>query len=204
MVEPVLALFEMQVKGLNCDAIELLHPSFTETPEALDAVDMCRVADKLTGSMIDSVMFTVADINQSVIAAPTITVDDRPRRDATANNGLQSSLFAVRYDLGIDAAIAFEDAEDDGLPTGSAPALATHTSRPEIRLVNFDFTSREGRSAFALLGNTLSDFEKDHVDAFARQGSECGCLAGRQIMRKEAHNLTEFTFTNFGTPVVAV
>jgi hypothetical protein len=29
-------------------------------------------------------------------------------------------------------------------------------------------------------------------------------LAGGQIMREEAHDLTHLTFTNFGTPIIAV
>jgi hypothetical protein len=42
---------------------------------------------------------------------------------------LQSALFAVRHDLGVDAAVSFEDAEDDGLAQRSATALATRTRR---------------------------------------------------------------------------
>ncbi len=204
MIEPVLALFEMQVESINRDAIELLQASLTETPEALNAVDMRRVADELISPMIDSVMFTVANIDQSVIAAPAIAIDDGVGCHATTNNGLQSTLFAVRHDLSIDTAVTFEDAEDDGLATGSAPSLTTHATRAKIGLVNFDFTSREGRSTLAFSGDAHSDFEKHRGHALARQAGEFGGLAGRQIMRKEAHQLMEFTFTNFGTPVIAV
>ena len=139
-------------------------------------------------------MLTVADIYKAVVTAPTIRVDDGVECDATAHNGLQSALFAVRHDLRIDAAVSFEDAEDNGLARGSATAFAANPSSAEARLILFDLARREGRGARALLRETLSDFEKDRGDRLACQTGECGRLTGRQIERETAHELTEFTF----------
>ncbi len=154
--------------------------------------------------MADSVMLRVANINQPVIAAPPIRIDDGAGCDTTANNPLQSALFTIGDDLREDAAISFEDAEDDGLARGSATALATHATSAEVRLINFNFAGREGRRAKTLLRDALSDFEKDRGYALARQGGQLSRFAGGQIERKIAHELAEFTFTNFGTPVIAV
>ena len=154
----------MQVESFSRDPVELLQATFSETPEAFDAVDVTAATHELIVPMIDSEVFTVPDINQAIVAAPAITMDDRLGCHATANNRLQSGFLAVRHDLGIDAAISFEDAEDNGLARGTATAPASDTTSTEVGLINLDFTTGERRSPLALLGDALSDFEKDRVD----------------------------------------
>jgi hypothetical protein len=61
---------------------------------------------------------------------------------ATANNGLQRGFLAVRHNPGVDAAVTLEDAEDNGLATGSTTALASHSTSAEAGLVNLDFARR--------------------------------------------------------------
>lgn len=150
------------------DSIELLQATFREAPEALNAIDMCCVADKLVLAMIDSQMFAITDIHQAVIAAPAITIDDGIKAHATTNNGLQGGLFAIGDDFCINAAITFEDAEDDSFATGSTTALAAHSARSKIRFINFDLASGEGRGSLAGLCQALSDFQIDRVDTLTR------------------------------------
>lgn len=186
------------------DAVELLQPSLSEAPEAFDAVSMGRASDELIYAMIDSEVLNRADINQAIIATPPITVDDSFGSCSTANNGLQRGFFAVRDDLRVDAAVAFEDPEDNSLARGSSPALATHAASAEVRFIDFHFARREGRGTLAFLRDTFSDFEKDHSDAFARQAGQLGCSTGCQIERKVTQHAQEFTLTNFGTPAIAI
>jgi hypothetical protein len=67
------------------DAVELLQAMLGEAPETLDAVDVVRPAGELVLPVIDSVMLRVADIDQAVVAAPAVAVDDYLRREATAD-----------------------------------------------------------------------------------------------------------------------
>ncbi len=159
----------MQVEGVPGDAIELLEAAFSITPETLNPVDVMRATHKLVGAMIDPIMLCVADINQAAIAAPAIRVDDGFETDATANNGLQSSLLAVSDDLRVDRAIALEDAEDDCFARCAAPSFASDPTRAEVRFINFDFAAGEGRGALTFLANALSDFKKDRCHAAARK-----------------------------------
>ena len=140
MIKAPLALFQVQVKSRRWHAIELLQAPPGIAPEALDAVDVTVVISKLVRAMIDSQVFSIADINKSVVAAPAVTVNDGVCQDATANNGLQGSLFAVRHDLRVDLALSLEEAEDDGLAPGTATALAAHAMRAEVRFIHFNFT----------------------------------------------------------------
>lgn len=194
----------MQIELLRRDAMKLLQAMFSITPKRFDAVDVLRASGKFIATMTDSEMLAVSDINESVIPTPAIAMDDRRGRDTTANNGLQRRLFAVRDDLCIDLAIALQDAEDDGLATRSATALTAHATRPEVRLVNFDFTGGERRRSLALLGKATADFEKDHGYALARQTRQVSDIGGSKIQRKEAQKLTEFLGGNSGTAVERV
>lgn len=164
----------MKIESMRRDAVELLKSTLSEAPEALDAVDMTVATSKLIRTMMNSEVLGVTDIDQSVIAAPSITVDDRFGCNATTNNGLQGGFLAVWYDLGIDLAISLQETEDDGLAGCATPALATNPSSAEVRFINFDFARRERRAALAILSHTLTDFQIARVDCFVRQASQLG------------------------------
>ena len=59
--------------------MKLLQAMFGKTPKALDAVDVMRAAGELILAVIDSVVLRVADVNDSVVAAPAVTMGDRFR-----------------------------------------------------------------------------------------------------------------------------
>jgi len=194
----------MKVESAIGNSIELLEPALGIAPEALNAIDVMRALHKLIVGVIDSEVLRVSDINQAIIAAPTVRVDGGVNSDSTPNNGLKCGFLAVRDDLCIHAAIALEDAEDNGLAAGSAASLATDTARSEVRFVHLDFTGGKGRGALTLFGNTLSYFEKNRSHAAARESCQLRCMTSRQIKCKVAHKLARFTLRNFRPPVIAV
>ena len=173
------------------------------TPEALDAVDVCRASRELIAPVVNPEVLRVADIDEPVVAAPAVGVDDRVERHPTADYGQKRALPAVRHDLGVDAAVSFEDAEDDGLARGSAPTLAPHAPGAEVRLIHLDLAA-EGRLTLALFGDAFTDSEKDRGDALARQAGQLRHVGGREVEREVAHDLAEFTLRYFRPPVVAV
>ena len=194
----------MQVKGTSRDAIELLQAPFSIAPEALDAVNVMRSADELITTMIDAKMLRVANINQSVIPAPAVGMDDGVQGHATANYGLQSAFSAVRHHFRVNAAVALENAEDNGFARGTAATLATYPARSEVTFIHFNFAASVRRGALAFGGQALSDSEKDQGDCLARQSGQLRYVAGRKIHRKVAHDLAEFTLGNFRPLVIAV
>jgi hypothetical protein len=88
MVEPILALIQVQVEGPIGDSVELLQSSLSEVPEALDAVDVMRATHELVFAMKNSEVFGVSNMNQAIVATPSIQVDNCLGSHATANNGL--------------------------------------------------------------------------------------------------------------------
>ena len=115
------------------DAIELLQPSFRTRPETFNTIDMTLVIGKLIVRMQHPEMLRVADIYESVIAAPAIGMDHSLKRNMPANHLLQRAFTAIGHDLRIDLPVAFEDAEDNSLATGSAPPLASDSSSADSR-----------------------------------------------------------------------
>ena len=59
-------------------ALELGQPDFGQAPEAFDAVDMNGSFRNLVAGMIDADV-AIAEIDEAVVAAPAIGVDDGAR-----------------------------------------------------------------------------------------------------------------------------
>ena len=51
IIESPLAFLQMQVEGVRRDSIELLKSAFSKTPEALNAVNVCRPSGELIRPM---------------------------------------------------------------------------------------------------------------------------------------------------------
>jgi len=112
IIESELALFEMEIEGRFGDTMKLHEPPFRIRPEGFDAIDMAFAIGKLVGAMVDTIMLFVAQINQPIIAAPGVGVNDALKRYSTSDNALQRLLCAVRDDFRIDHALSLEDPED--------------------------------------------------------------------------------------------
>ena len=91
MVVSPFGLLEMEVEGVSRQALELGQPDLGQAPEAFDAVDMNGAFGELVAGMVDADV-AIAEVDQAVVAAPAIGVDD---------------------------ALPLEDAEDDGLAVGT-------------------------------------------------------------------------------------
>ena len=129
LIKPILALFQVQVELLRGDAVKLMQPTLGITPEALDAINVCRAAHELISPVVDPQVLRVTNIYKAVVTAPPVRVDDRFEGYATANNSLQSNLLSVGHDLRIDLALALEEAEDDGLARCATTARSLRTRR---------------------------------------------------------------------------
>src|SRR5271157_77841 len=152
----------MEKKSVSGNAIELRQTTFGEAPETLDAVDVVLAHGKLMSFVIHAEMFLIAHVDQSVVAAPAVGVNDGFQADA-AGNGLPQRLSpTVGDDLGVDKTVALEDAEDDGLAPSAAAAFASHATRTEVTLVDFHFAGK-GTLGFAPGRDLLPKFQVNAV-----------------------------------------
>ena len=155
MVEPKLTLFKVQVKGLRMHPSELNKPGFSVSPESFNAVDVGLIPGKLILPVVYSQVLTIPDINQAVIPSPTVGIDDTFKADLAPNNLLQRGLRTIGHNLSIDAAIALEDAEDDGFSVGTSTSFPFNPFWTEKGFIYFDL-SAEGRSGITKYGSSGS------------------------------------------------
>src|SRR5947209_18914517 len=112
-------------------------------------------------------MILVTYINQAIVTESNDRMNHGLKRNMSANHLLQRAFAAIRHDLGIDRAIAFEDAEDDSVARSTPASFASNSSCAEVRLVNFDLSGK-GRGAFTFFSNALTDFDKEISQRAAR------------------------------------
>ena len=69
-------------------------------PKRFNTVNMPRTTDKLIVTMMYPEMFGKTHINQSLITAPTVSIDDTPDTDTTSNDLLQRCFGGIGNNLG--------------------------------------------------------------------------------------------------------
>jgi len=202
-VEPELALFQMQVKGMFGNAVELRQPAFGKAPERLNAIDVMLSSDEFVVAVVDPEMLVKADVHQPIVATPAVGVDDAVDVGLAPDNGLQRGLGGVGDDFGVDAITAFEQTEDDGLAIGSSPTFAAYPSGSKVGFVGFKL-SGQWRAFDAPLAHAFSDTQVDVVKRAHRYASQRSAFGGGQIQRKVANNLAKLRLADFGTSKISV
>ena len=79
--------FEMQMKGVFGQALELGESHFGHAPEALDAVDVDAAPDEFILAVIDTEV-AVSEIDEAGIPSPSVRVDHRAWIDFPPDNAL--------------------------------------------------------------------------------------------------------------------
>ena len=105
--------------------------------------------------MVHPAVLLKAQIDQPVVAAPFVGVNDRFQPGFMANHRLQSGFGGIGHDLRVDLVAAFQQPEDDGFACRSTASPATHTPCTEVRLVGLQFAF-ERRDFCALGGQALA------------------------------------------------
>ena len=123
--------------------VELLQTSLGQTPEAFDAIDVVTATaidvvtatGELVSPMINPKMFSITNIDQTIVAAPAVAVNDYLKSQSPTNNGLQTGFGAVGHNLGVDPSMALEQPKGrwSSPKTGVLPA-APRPFLPRTRL----------------------------------------------------------------------
>src|SRR5262245_45657387 len=189
MIEPELTFFEVQVEPIRPNASPLRQPCFRRAPEAFNAIDVnATPPGELIGAVQDPMMLTVAYIDQAIIAAPAIRMNDAPALDPSAQNGLQRRLARIRYDLRVDLPVTFKDPEHDGFGAGSPAAFAFDAARTKVRLIDLH-RSTPGRRLLTDPGDPLPQGEEVAIDRIAIESGKGRHFRGLQVEREQADHL---------------
>lgn len=163
MIEAELGLLEVQVEHMPLNTLHLGQAQFGIGPERFDAVDVGQIVGELIAGMVHPQVLGVPNVHQSVIAAPAIAVDDAIERHLATDHLLQRGFAGIGHDFGDNPAIAFEQAEDDGLAPCATPALTAYTAWAKVGFVHFDLASQVA-VPFARFGQTPAQLDVDVVD----------------------------------------
>ena len=145
------------------DTSKLCQSDFTQAPEVLDTVYMVVPICKFILAMLDSIMFLITKIRQSVIGLKAVGVNNRSRVGFALDNGQQLACGAVFDDLGINLIAPFEHPENRYFTFGSASSNPTNPSHTEVAFIEFDLPILKWTLGLAKLGDPNPDFVKSAV-----------------------------------------
>ena len=135
-------------------------------------------------------MLVKANVDQAIMAAPSVGIDYAFDRGFSSDNGLQCGFSGIGYDLRVDAAIALKKTEHDGFAGCVAPAFAAYPARAEVGFVGFKLAG-EGRDPGAFFGQAMTQTKLDVVDRAHGDAREFRRIGRGQIQREVAQDLPE-------------
>jgi hypothetical protein len=158
---------------------------------------------KLIVTMVNPEVLIKADIDQSVIAAPSIGMDYGIGRYMPTNNGLQCCFRTSWNNLCINFALALKHTKDNCFAISAPPPFTPDSLSTKVRFINFYRTLQRGFK-LAILGNSLSYFKINSVDGSDRNTGQLSCASSSKIQRKTSNELSEFCFSDSRTKIVSV
>ena len=185
------------------NAIELSQTPFSETPERLDTVNMPLTAGKLIITMVNPEVLIKADIDQSVIATPSIGMDYGIRRHMSTDNGLQGYFGTIWHNLRINLSLAFQDTKDDCFAISAPASFTPNSLGTKVRFINL-YRTLQGRLKLTTLGYSLSYSKVNNIDGSDRNTGQLGCASSSEIQRKTSNKLPEFSFSDSRTEIVSI
>lgn len=163
---------------------------------------MIRAVGEMIIRMTNAKMFFVADIDQPAVVSLVIRMNNCLGSRTAPDYGLQSASGAIRDNRSVNTSVASEDADDDRSPSLPATAFPPDAASTEIAFIDFDPT--KGRGSLAFFRDSQPGFQVGFINRFARQTGHLSTFACPQIKGRLSQNLTHFSVTNLGTPIVTV
>ena len=194
-----LAFLEMKIE-IGFDAVESSKAALCEAPERLDAVDVSATLGE--GFLfIDADMLVETDIDQAVIAGPTIGADDAGGIDPTPDDSSQRGLGAVLNDFCVDLAPSFEDAKDRLLESASAAQAwqraASYPAGTEIAFIDLHDPLELAALHGSLQGNQKPKPGIQSIHGLPIELQKMRRLSGRQVQAKAFQDLFYPIFGQF-------
>ena len=87
--------------------------------------------------MFDAKMFSISDIDESIVITPSVRLDYVFHGNTTSDNGFQRGFGAVRNNFSVDFAIAFKNAKDDGFTRSTLASFPFSTPPKNSRQLQF-------------------------------------------------------------------
>ena len=155
MIKPKLTFFQMKIKSLSLYAPEAYQTSFGISPKTLYAIDMAIFIGKFIVTMVDSIMFLVTEIYQTVIPSPTVRMNNTFGIHAATDDALQSDLGAIRDNLCINLPLPFEESKNYCFSSSATTSEPSDSASAKVTFINLNLAGNR-RFYFTGKGNSLS------------------------------------------------
>ncbi len=153
--------------------------------------------------MIDPKVLINTNVNQAVIASPSIGVNDAVGVHFPSDDGLQRRFGSVWNNFCVNTDPSFEKTKNDSLSTSPSASFASDSFGSKVGLIGFNFTAkwRLSRTKFK---HSMPNFLKNFIGASHRHTTQLSGVSCSQIKGKMANNLSEFGFADFRTAVIPI
>jgi len=156
MIKPKFTFFQMEIKSVLLHSPETNQASLGIGPKAFYPINVAMFIGKFIFSVLHSVMLLVANIYKTIIATPTIRMNNTFRVYTAPNNALQRSSGAIRDYFGINTALPLKKAKNNCFSSGPATSDTLNPACSEVAFVNLNL-ALHGRFSFAGKGNSFSN-----------------------------------------------
>ena len=92
----------MQIESRFIHSSKPSQADFGKSPKPFDTINVSLSIGEFIFSMVDAKMFSISDIDKSIVVTPSVGVDDAFHGDSNSDNGLQSGFGAIRNNFSID------------------------------------------------------------------------------------------------------
>jgi hypothetical protein len=153
--------------------------------------------------MIKSEVLFNSYIDQTIVATPSVGVNDVFGGNFAEDKSLQHGFTDVWDDLCVHAATALEQFKYDCFSPSSATSFAANALSSEVGLISLKLALKRELSRTKLRHARTNALE-DGVDTDNRQTSKLRNIRGSLINSKEANKLSKLGFVDFGVTVIPV
>lgn len=98
----------MKVKSVFCQPSKAHKARLGEGPEAFNAINMWVFIGKFIVAMLHSEVLLIPQVDQAIVAASAVRVNNTFEFYPTTNYALERGLWVVGNNLCVDSAISFE------------------------------------------------------------------------------------------------
>ena len=142
MVESKFCLLQVQFKFTFFNSVKFHQTMLCKAPKRLNSVDVLWTSNKLIISMIDPKVLINTNVNQAVIASPSIGVNDAVGVHFPSDDGLQRRFGSVWNNFRVNTDPSFEKTKNDSLSTSPSASFTSDSFGSKVGLTSFNFTAK--------------------------------------------------------------
>ena len=175
--------FQVEVKLVCSDSIQLAHPSLSKTPKGFYSIYMILSSCKFIFGVKYSVML-ISVKDQSIITGPTIRVYRWSFKYFSLYDWHKWVSTTIRNNSDIHISVSFKKSKYWGFSGSSSSSFSTNSSCSKVTLIYFKLSKFLSKRTWFFYGYTNDFFPEDvivSIDSITRDLKNFCCLSGCKI-----------------------